>query len=87
MLTLVVKVSPLHADLNDMPPAQFIAGTADPLIDDSLFMHARWLAAGNQATLALYAGGVHAFNLLPLGIAQNANRQIAEFIDSIVTEG
>ena len=80
-------VSPIYADLRDMPPAQFIVGTLDPLIDDSLFMHARWQAAGSRATLALYAGGVHAFNLFPIGIARAANRKMADFIDMIVAEG
>ena len=80
-------VSPLYADLKNLPPAQFIVGTLDPLIDDSLFMNARWQAAGNNATLALYAGGVHAFNLFPIGIARDANRKIADFIHTIVSEG
>ena len=80
-------VSPLYADLKNLPPAQFIVGTLDPLIDDSLFMHARWQAAGNSATLAIFAGGVHAFNLFPIGIARDANRQIADFIHTILAEG
>jgi len=31
-------VSPLHADLSNLPPALFTIGTQDPLLDDSLFM-------------------------------------------------
>jgi acetyl esterase len=53
-------VSPLYARLHDMPPALFSIGTRDALIDDSLFMHARWIAAGNKAELAVYPGGAHA---------------------------
>ena len=50
-------VSPLNAHLHNMPPALFTVGTYDPLLDDSLFMHARWLAAGNESELAVYPGG------------------------------
>jgi acetyl esterase len=39
-------VSPLYADLHDLPPALFTVGTHDHLLDDTLFMAARWVAAG-----------------------------------------
>lgn len=35
-------VSPLLADLRHMPPAAITVGTNDPLVDDSLFLAARW---------------------------------------------
>ena len=54
-------VSPLHADLRGLPPALFSIGTRDPLLDDSLFMAARWCAAGNPAELAVWPGGAHVF--------------------------
>ncbi len=47
-------ISPLYARLHAMPPALFSVGTADALLDDTLFMCARWIAAGNQAELAVY---------------------------------
>lgn len=75
-------VSPLYANLRDLPPALFTVGTLDPLLDDSLFMHARWLAAGNEAELAVYPGGVHGFNSFPIGIAREANARIDEFLQS-----
>jgi acetyl esterase/lipase len=77
-------VSPLYAQLANLPPALFTIGTLDPLLDDSLFMYARWLAAGNQADLAVYPGGIHAFNAFPLKAAERANRKIAEFIGGAV---
>jgi acetyl esterase len=73
-------ISPLYADLHDLPPALFTVGTADPLLDDSLFMAARWDAAGSGADLRVYADGVHAFNAFPIGIAQAANAAQAEFL-------
>jgi len=55
-------VSPLYADLRAMPRALLTVGTLDALLDDSLFMAQRWIAAGNQAELVVYPGGVHAFD-------------------------
>ena len=73
-------VSPLYADLSAMPPALFTIGTLDPLLDDTLFMHMRWLAAGNEAQLAIYPGGIHAFNFFPIELARKASTRINNFI-------
>lgn len=73
-------VSPIYANLSNMPPALFTVGTLDPLLDDTLFMHARWISSGNEANLAVYPGGVHAFNIFPLKIARQANKRIDEFL-------
>lgn len=73
-------VSPLYADLSNLPPALFTIGTKDPLLDDSLFMHARWLAAGNTADMAIYPGGIHAFNAFPIKIAHQANSRMEAFV-------
>jgi len=73
-------LSPLYADLYDMPPALFTVGTLDPLLDDSLFLYERWRAANNRAELAVYAGGVHGFSLMPFALAEQANARIQRFI-------
>lgn len=68
-------ISPLFADLHDLPPALFSCGTMDPLLDDSLFMEARWRAAGNEAQLSLWPEGAHAFTAFSLEISR---RSLAE---------
>lgn len=73
-------VSPLYADLWGLPKALFTVGTMDPLLDDSLFMHARWIAAGNESELAIYPGGLHAFNSFPIPLGQEANARIHKFL-------
>jgi acetyl esterase len=76
-------ISPLFADLSHMPPALFSVGTMDPLIDDSLFMEARWRQAGNRAELAIYPEGIHAFNAFPIELARKANQRMFDFVNAL----
>lgn len=78
-------VSPLYADLRGLPPALFTIGTLDPLVDDSLFMYGRWVAAGNEAELAVYPGGVHGFTLFPIPLGQSALDRMGGFIAGAVS--
>jgi acetyl esterase/lipase len=78
-------LSPLHGDLADMPPALFTIGTWDPLVDDTLFMASRWAAAGNETELAVYPGGIHAFDAFPTSIALEARDRMHRFIRSAVS--
>lgn len=73
-------VSPLYAALNGMPKALFTVGTMDPLIDHTLFMFERWKAAGNEAEIAVYPEGIHAFNAFPIAIGRKANAHQYEFL-------
>ncbi|MEM7668763.1 MAG: alpha/beta hydrolase [Pseudomonadota bacterium] len=77
------EVSPLRADLRGLPPALFQVGTKDPLLDDTLFMAARWQAAGNRAELAIVPGGVHAFDCFDLAIAREAHQRQDAFVNSL----
>jgi acetyl esterase len=58
----------------------FTVGTLDPLLDDTLFMASRWIAAGNAAELALYPGAIHGFNLFPYAQGVAANQRIMQFL-------
>jgi acetyl esterase/lipase len=73
-------VSPLYADLHALPPAIFTVGTRDALLDDSLFMAPRWLAAGNVAELALYPGACHGFMSMPSAQRGEALARIERFL-------
>jgi len=72
--------APLYGELHDMPPALFTVGTWDPLVDDTLFMATRWLAARNDTQLEIYPGGVHAFDAFPTTIAAQARERMHTFI-------
>lgn len=73
-------ISPLYADLRGLCPALFTVGTADALLDDTLFMYARWIAAGNAAELAVYPGGAHGFTLFPNALADTAGARMDAFL-------
>jgi len=78
-------MSPLYANLKNMPAALFTVGTLDPFLDDALFMYARWIAAENEAELAIYPGAPHAFNLFPSPLGTQANARCDAFLKSAVS--
>jgi len=80
----VADFSPLYADLAGLCPALFTVGTRDALLDDTLFMHARWIAAGNKADLAIHPGGAHGFTLFPNGLAEKAAARMDAFLRAAV---
>ena len=76
-------ISPLYANLKGLCPALFSVGTCDALLDDSLFMHARWVAAGNPAELAIYPGGAHGFTLFPNALSSDAAARMDTFLKRV----
>ena len=80
-------VSPLYAELAELPPALFTVGTADALLDDSLFLALRWRAAGCEAELALYPESLHGFTLFPTAMAGAANERIGAWIAARAAAG
>src|SRR5690606_17010247 len=73
-------VSPLYADLGGLVPALFTAGTADPLIDDSLSMAPRRPAAGNDAEVVIYPDAPHGFIAFPCAIGRMGLERHVAFI-------
>jgi acetyl esterase/lipase len=79
----VPDISPLYADLKGLCPALFSVGTQDALLDDTLFMNARWVAAGNETELAIYPGGAHGFTLFPNRLAEEALARSEVFLRQV----
>jgi acetyl esterase len=80
----VADISPLYGDLKGLCPALFSVGTKDALLDDTLFMHARWVAAGNDAELAVYPGGAHGFTLFPNNLSRAATTKMDAFLNRVL---
>lgn len=61
-------ISPYWADLKGLklPPAIFVCGTEDPLLDDSVLMCAKWQMNGAEGILKVYPGAPHGFIQFPL---------------------
>lgn len=80
-------VSPLYADLAGLCPALFTVGTNDALLDDSLFMHARWRAAGNRSAIAIHPGAVHGFIAFPSPQAFASIERQTAFLNNALAAG
>jgi acetyl esterase/lipase len=79
------EVSPLWADLRrlKLPPALFICGTDDCLLDDTLFMGVKWAATGAECITRLYPGAPHGFVTLDkMSITKDCYVDINKFLDS-----
>jgi acetyl esterase len=82
----VPAYSPLYRDLANLPACLFTVGELDPLLDDTLFMAARWRAAGNVTELRVYPQAHHGFNGLGTRMAKLANQRIHRFLEACVGE-
>lgn len=75
-------VSPLHADLQGLPPLLIQVGTSEILLDDALRLTERARAAGVKVTLTEYEDMPHVWHVfasfLPEG--REAGREIGEFV-------
>lgn len=78
-------ISPIYADLSNLPPAHFVVGTKDPLLDDTLFMYSRWTSLLNVAEKKIFPGGCHVFQNFPIEIAKISNKLIDNFLEEIIS--
>jgi acetyl esterase len=78
------QVSPLYASLHDLPPALFSVGSADHLLDDSMFMAARWEVFGNHAELAVYPDATHGSMTMGTALGQHAKQRRLAFIERVL---
>ena len=65
-------LSPIYADLVDLPPVLMVVGDADILLEDNLAMTAQLSAAGVDVDLRLYPGSPHGFTAHPTPMARAA---------------
>ncbi|GAA1359545.1 alpha/beta hydrolase [Catellatospora chokoriensis] len=77
--------SPLYARLTGLPPALLTVGTEDPLLDDTLFLYARLLAARSPAQVQVVPGAGHSFNMMPLSVSGPANAAVHRFLAAALT--
>lgn len=78
-------VSPLWADLGQLPPCLVTVGTADWLLDDSLFLASRLAAAGTPVELAVYPEGPHGIEGCPTTMGHLARERIYAFLRGCAT--
>jgi acetyl esterase/lipase len=69
-------ISPLFADLHDLPPALLTVGALDAVIEDTLLMAMRLSAAGGEVDLRVYPESPHGFTGFPIAMAQAACEDI-----------
>lgn len=89
------SVSALYADLaqvaskhssNMLPPALFICGTLDPLLDENVLMSIKWKSASVGTIGQIYPGAPHAFTTVPdLETAKAARKATVTFVRTRLT--
>lgn len=67
-----------------MPPSLLLVGSADPLLDDSIMMAAELTRQGAEYELHVVPDAPHAFNRLPLGLAEFANEHARRWMSALI---
>lgn len=76
-------VSPLYADLTDLPPLLIQVGDRETVLDDSVMLAEKARAAGIEVDLQVWDGMIHVFQMFgaELPEAHRAIAEIAWFLD------
>jgi acetyl esterase/lipase len=83
------SVSPLYEDMQALvssgpdkrlPPALFLVGTEDPLLDDTLLMSMKWMIAGGEAVVKIFTGAPHGFTAFPSKSSAEASEVTMQFV-------
>jgi len=74
-------VSPLYADLANLPPILIQASASEMLLDDARLFHDKARAAGTEVTLQTWDDTIHVFHQYDLPESQEAFKEIETFVD------
>lgn len=90
------SVSPLYEDMQalassspnkSLPPALFLCGTDDPLLDDTVLMSMKWMIAGGEAVVKIYPGAPHGFTAFPgIKVSEEAAAVTVQFLQEKLEE-
>jgi acetyl esterase/lipase len=73
-------LSPIYAELAELPPVLVVVGADDILLQDNLAMAARLSTAGVDVDLRIYPGSPHGFTAHPTPMAQVALEDIETWL-------
>lgn len=83
------SVSPMYADLEalrgKLPPALFTCGTEDCLLDDTMFMSAKWLMAGGDAVVKIIPGAPHGYIGFPREVRGSGSDEGLQAVEKFVS--
>ncbi|KAJ8106180.1 hypothetical protein OPT61_g9710 [Boeremia exigua] len=76
------SISPFFKDIRGLklPPALFTCGSEDPLLDDTVFMGAKWQMWGNEAVVKIYNGAPHGFIMNPPGTIRSVEEGLQDSV-------
>jgi acetyl esterase/lipase len=79
-------ISPLFADLVELPPSLISVGGYDHLRDDSLFLSPLMAAAGTDVELQVYPDSPHGFQALPTQMAAVAAKRSDAWLAGVMKQ-